>query len=511
MEAPQEDAGSGQIITGRGFLWNVFLNLVGQLLPLLAAIVAIPPLLTILGSDRLGVLAMAWGILGYFSLFDLGLGRAVTQRVALHVGLGERELLSSTVWTALALMTGIGVIGGLLCYAIAPWLVGTVLHAPASLTAEMVETFQLIALAIPVLVQASGLRGVLEGLGMFGIVNLIRIPIGVLTFVLPLLVAHYTNDMAWVTASLLVLRIAGLIVNFIFCLRVMPELRGFPQFRRAQFAPLLVFGGWMTVSNVIGPLMVYLDRFLIGAVISIAAVSYYVVPYELVTKLWIIPAAIVTVLFPGFAATLQGGRERTSRLYYWGIKATFLGLVPLTLPLLYFSPELIQLWIGKTFAHEGARVAQWLAVGVLVNSFAQIAFALLQGVGRPDFTAKLHLVELPLYVIVLYMLTKKLGVEGAAIAWTMRVIIDAGLLMMVARRFANILGASALRITIPLVYLVGVCLGGLVIENVATRGLMLFIGTGAFILIGWFVVLNRDDRGALIQWIKLLASPQRGT
>ena len=59
----------------------------------------------------------------------------------------------------------------------------------------------------------------------------------------------------------------------------------------------------MTVSNVLGPLMVTFDRFLIGSIISIAAVAYYSIPYEVVTKLWLISSALIGVLFPAFSAT----------------------------------------------------------------------------------------------------------------------------------------------------------------------------------------------------------------
>ncbi len=67
----------------------------------------------------------------------------------------------------------------------------------------------------------------------------------------------------------------------------------------------------MTVTNVVGPVMVTMDRFLIGAMISITAVAYYTTPYEMVTKLWLIPAAMVGVMFPAFSTSLnKTGTER---------------------------------------------------------------------------------------------------------------------------------------------------------------------------------------------------------
>jgi hypothetical protein len=85
-------------------------------------------------------------------------------------------------------------------------------------------------------------------------------------------------------------------------------------------------------------------------------------------------------------------------------------------------------------------VLQWLAAGVFLNSLAQVPLALVQGVGRPDLTAKLHLLELPLYVLGLWWLISTFGIVGAAIAWTLRVGLDAAVLFGMAQRF---LGTTA--------------------------------------------------------------------
>ena len=70
---------------------NSVWNLVGLGLPLLVALVSIPILIRGLGTDRFGILTLAWVVIGYFSLFDLGLGRAVTKLVADRLGAGASE------------------------------------------------------------------------------------------------------------------------------------------------------------------------------------------------------------------------------------------------------------------------------------------------------------------------------------------------------------------------------------------------------------------------------------
>jgi O-antigen/teichoic acid export membrane protein len=78
---------------------------------------------------------------------------------------------------------------------------------------------------------------------------------------------------------------------------------------------------------------------------------------------------------------------------------------------------------------------QWLSVGVLFNSLAQIPFVLLQGAGRPDITAKIHLLELPFYLLALWLLISEMGINGAAMAWCARAMMDAGLLFGMAYRY----------------------------------------------------------------------------
>src|SRR6185312_13460245 len=102
------------------------------------------------------------------------------------------------------------------------------------------------------------------------------------------------------------------------CFHAMPALRGGFGIDAASVKPLFIFGGWMTVSNVLGPLMVTFDRFLIGSIISIAGVAYYSIPYEVVTKLWLISSALIGVLFPAFSATSHTDRTRLVFLFKCG-------------------------------------------------------------------------------------------------------------------------------------------------------------------------------------------------
>ena len=69
-------------IDGKLLLRNSALNLIGQIIPLVIAVFGIPFIIRIIGNDRFGLLSIALIVLGYFTIFDLGLGRATVKFVA---------------------------------------------------------------------------------------------------------------------------------------------------------------------------------------------------------------------------------------------------------------------------------------------------------------------------------------------------------------------------------------------------------------------------------------------
>jgi len=272
------------------------------------------------------------------------------------------------------------------------------------------------------------LAGFMAAMQRFDIINILRLPMGVYTFIAPWVVVQFYGDLVLMSAVLAFGRIAFLFLHLVPCLVISRELRR-PRIAVGEVKPLFQFGTWLTVSNVVGPLMVYLDRFIIGMVISMSAVAYYATPYEVVTRLWIIPTAVVAVLFPAFASLHESDLRKLADLFDRGLRYMLLVMFPLVLTIVAFAAQGLWIWLGEEFADRSTGVLRWLAIGVFVNSAAQVAFALVQGVGRPDLSAKAHLLQLPIYLGILWTLLNRFGIEGAAMAWTMRVVLDCTMLL----------------------------------------------------------------------------------
>lgn len=483
------------LLSGRLLARNTIWNLVGQILPMVVGILTIPLVIHGMGIERFGVLSLAWIVVGYFSLFDLGIGRALTKFIADKLGANEEHVIPPLACTSLLLMLLLGIVGGLVTLALSPWLVHRLLKIPQALQGETLHGFYLLAASVPIVTTTAGLRGILEALQRFRIVNVIRIPLSIFSFVGPLLVLPYSHSLFPVIAVLVLGRLIGCGVHIWACFEAIPGLLHSRSLEGTFLIPLMRYGGWMTANNVVGPLMFYMDRFLIGVLLSVGAVGYYTAPVDMVLRLTVVPGAVVGVLFPAFAMSLNQDPARAGVLLSRGLKYVFLVVFPVVLVIVTFAPEGLRLWLGPTFSLNSASVLRWVAAGVFVNSLSTLPFVLIQSAGRPDITAWLLAGELPVYCGALWFLTKWLGIEGAAIAWAGRLAVEAVLVFFISYhgllpqkpKFLSRLGIAVVS-GLAILYLASL------LQDLYVKMVFLSVALLAFGITGWFWGLTPVER-----------------
>ncbi|MHB1799355.1 MAG: flippase [Vulcanimicrobiaceae bacterium] len=404
-------------------LWNVG----GQLVSLSVGLVALPILLHALGAARLGVFTLALGLIGFSGLFDLGLSRALTQTVSSSLGQGRsRAQVAALVWHVIGLLAGFGVLWLVALWWAAPFLVDRLFSLSGEMARETLFGLRALALSIPFALAATGAMGTLEGLQQFRLLSLWRMPMSLLQFGLPVIVALIRPDIGWVIAALAATRVAWMALWLTQLQRLLPREPGVTS-SRADLRHALHFGGWLSVSNLIGPLMVYADRFYLASLFPPATVAYYTVPFDTAFRATSLPQTAMNALFPALAET-QTRPEASTRLLALAIRAVVVLVLPAVLVVAVFAHPLLALWLNASFAGPAAPVLQLLLIGIFLNSAAHLPYALLQAHGRSDLTAKLHLLELPVFALLLVVGVHWYGITGAALAWTLRVALDTALL-----------------------------------------------------------------------------------
>lgn len=425
---------------GRALARNAAYNIVGQALPLLVGLAAIPVAVRALGAERFGLLGLAWAILGYVGVLDLGLGRATTKFVAQYLAAGDRIRLERVATLAVASQTAIGVVGGAVLALLAPVLAGGVLGVPPLLRLEAEGMLLALALSVPFVVLTASLRAILEAAQRFDLVNLIRTPTSAAMLAVPAAGAALGAGLPMIVLLLLAVRLAGGAVSALVIPRAIPGFRWRLAPQWSLLRPLLGFGGWVSVSNVVSPVLLYLERFLLASLAGVAAVAYYTAPYEVVNRLLILPAGLAGALFPALSAAAAGGdwTQRHERLLGRPLRFLLLALAAPVVFLVACGGPVVGAWLGATYAERSTTALAILAVGVLANGLAHIPYAYLLGRGRPDLPAKFHLLELPLYAGAGWLLIGGYGVVGAALTWTLRVTVDAALLGVAVWRMTGV-------------------------------------------------------------------------
>ena len=409
---------------------NIAWNLAGLGGPLIIAAMTVPALIRMIGIERFGLLALAWGLIGFAGVFDLGIGRATTQSISRLRGAHQIGQVPAVLSTAVSLSLRTGIAGALLL--VIGVLVGAHTHIKYSpeLNIEVTVAAYLLALTIPIQSMSAMFRGVNEAFENFREISFIRIGLGVANFLGPVFIATFTHNLAALISTLMISRLIAL---FIFrgvanaCLeRELPKKpTGNPiQASTEVTKQLLSFGGWFTVTSLISPVLVQADRFAIGSIISAVAISTYTIPFDVVTQSLVVVGAISSVAFPSLSALAHSEPEKLNSMFKtWLLRvAAIMFLIAIAMALAL--PIILPIWIGPKLPIEAIKIGQILCIGVFINSIGSMYFALLHAHGRADLTAKLHLIELPLFLISLNYLIANYGVIGGAYSWVGRMALD---------------------------------------------------------------------------------------
>jgi O-antigen/teichoic acid export membrane protein len=468
---------------------NIFFNMLGQVAPFFAALLALPRIIDALGTDRFGILSIAWIMLGYFSIFDLGLGRAITKLVGEKLGAQNKSDIPGIVWTGFLLALLTGIIVALIVVLILPMLTFRLINIPAEIQGETFKAFLVLVLTIPLITSSASMRGLLEAYQRFGAINIIRTINGIYIYLMPLLVIQYTRSLVVISTTLAIGRIVLWVIHLVFSLYTITIKKENIVLQTGLARKLLKLGGWMSISNFISPIMMYFDRFFIGAWLSVAAVGYYAASFEVVTKVMLVSAAFARVLFPAFSTGYGGKTKNVNKLYINSIRLLGYILFPITIVVIIYANPGIDHWLGPVFAEKGAVVMQLLAIGVFFNAPGQIAFALVQAGGRADLTAKLHLAEVPVYLLVLWYTVNHFGIAGAAFTWALRLLLDTIILLCFAKNLNKKVRMG--RTSVLLILTLFVFIGSLLLESLVNRNLLLLAGTNVFIFYNWMILRKK--------------------
>jgi len=248
---------------------------------------------------------------------------------------------------------GMGVIGGGLLYAAGYYFFTNHFEVSDALRAELIDSLPILAAAVPVATATGVASGALQGREMFLQVNVNTVAGTTLFQLLPLAVAWQLGPtLATLILAAVVARVIGFLLFAISLRKLM--LKGTKAFYdKAQAMALFSFGGWVTITSIVSPLLVVVDRFIIGATISAVAVAIFTISFEIVQRVSLLPRSIASALFPRMAAM---NREESHKLLMRMMRIITLVITPPVLLGIFAMRPFLGIWVGEGLARQSAPI-----------------------------------------------------------------------------------------------------------------------------------------------------------
>lgn len=486
--------------TGVVLARNSLYNFATQMLVAITAFVSIPVIVHGLGEEAFGILTIMWMAVGYFSVLDLGVGQASVKFLAEQIVRGENEEANSTVWVSVGVAAILGIVLWILVLMLIPVLLGRFISISPALQVETYRSFYWIALAIPFVMVQGAFRAVPVAVQRFDLFNLMFGLMGLLQWGGSLLVVLVGRGLYEIALLTVAIRVMGTLAALWIAHILFPGLSMKKVTNIVQSAKKLMgFGGWLTVSQFVNPVSRYLDRAFVVSYQSLKVFTFYAVPFEALSRLQLMPLSLSATLFPAMSER-EGvrGKGESSSLYMRSINFTILVMLPVGIILIVFSQTILRVWLGGNFSAQSNNVFKLLAAAAFVQAICYVPLTSLQAMGRPDMTAKYYVAEIPLYIGLCFLLIPSFGVDGAAWAYLIRMVVNTICFLWMAHRIlgsaAVMLGPIQRSLSVNLAFLVCVIVVSVLIKGIIGQVAAICCIGGGYVFAVWSFCLDVTEK-----------------
>jgi O-antigen/teichoic acid export membrane protein len=401
-------------------LKNTIITISGSVIPAIIALVTLPIYLRYIGEERYGILAMISVLIGYFSFFDFGLGRAIARRMSQIDSDIQRSELFNTVFV---IIVSLAIIGGIVLFNLTSWIMTYVFNLDEKSINEVDLSIKWLPPTLFLMLLNSVMIGTLQAKEKFASINAAVILGDTLVQLLPLFVASIGYiKIEELLLSALTARFVTFVILFFQCIKHVPIINPL-SINLKQINPLLIYGSWASAITMIGPLMSVIDRLVIGNLTGSKGVALFAIPYGLITKISLLPNSFGFVLFPKFAGLPT---EDSKSLADKAGKILLAIMTPVCIMSIALCDPFIIWWMGHDFAERCAGIAEILTIGVWISCIIMPYSYFLYAEAKFKLKILLFsLFQIPMYLLFLWIGVKYFGVIGGAGAWALRILIDA--------------------------------------------------------------------------------------
>jgi O-antigen/teichoic acid export membrane protein len=410
----------GILLTSRATLVkSILINFATKLLPLVIGFTCVPFIIKYLGNERFGVLTLIWAVIGYSTVLDMGLGRALTQHIASKIGENDTSELPTTIITSIISVFTLGAIGSFLLWFFSSPIVH-MLNVSESLSGETLTAIRIVVISLPFLIGNIMVMGVFEAYQKFAFLNKMNWPIVFANFIAPYFILPYFNNLSAVVIAVLISRAFVFIVMIAFLSSLIPEF-----FKRASFnidKIKLLFGNskWVGINSVNEGIASLVDRFFVSSLLGASVVAFLTTPSYALGRFSGFVNSAINVMFPAFSTEFIQNPQRCRRIYFKAIKMMAGVMIIPFLLIALFSKPLLTLWLGRSFAEQSYLCLSFYSVVFYFRGIGSLIQSFIDASGNMKTSCLIHVITLPLLLLMLLGFIGSMGIIGAPIALAIR-------------------------------------------------------------------------------------------
>lgn len=410
-----------QVLSKYPLVRNVSYNIISQLYFILLTFLVTPYIVNKMGADAYGILSIVGIVIGYFAFLDLGLTQGVIKYISEYCAKEKYEMIRKIVGTVLVAYLIMGFFGTIIVIMLTTTLVTHVLKIPFELINISKSVFYISALGFMIYMPLQVFGSTLQALQRFDLTNKIQVFLGSLGTLLTVLLLYLGYFLKEIVLLNIFISMINIYIHLKILEKLLPEISLIPKFDYDTFKKLFRFGIFSLLGRLMSTITVNVDKFLIAIFLPINNLAYYIIPYNISMKMYLIAPGITTAIFPALSSLNALNKHSDFRELYFRANKYLVTIVVLFVVLLVtLSKELLQFWMGADFAAQSTKPLQLLSIGMLINCFSWIPGTVYSAVNKPEFTTGFNAFQAIIGFFSCLVFIPRFGITGAALSWIIR-------------------------------------------------------------------------------------------
>lgn len=467
----------------------------------LISFIATPFIVNKLSIQCYGIYALLTGIIGYYNLLDLGLGKGVLKFVAQFNANNDVKAINCSVNSALFVQFIMGMIGSILLVTFSDNLIN-LLNIAVTYSNDAKISLYFSAFGFLFIMISGTFNSVLMGLQRYDITSMVNVIHNLILNISIVGVLYFGGGLK---ETIFMTVLSNFILLVVLAALVKISLRCWKfsiRFSTQYLLMLFNFSGFIFITKISSIFTNYIIRFIISFILGPAAVTYYILPTKLIRTIGSMVSSAFSAIFP-YASELKAINEKSKikQLFIKTSKIHSSVMIPFLLTLAIFSKPIMTLWMGEKIADNTWFILSILCFSSVIGSLTTIPNLIATGLGHSKLLSFFSFMTLISYSIFVPLFTKYFGLTGSAYGILISCIPGIFLInyelkniIILDRLYylSNVLGFHFIPIIISVFIIIG---GGQYLDynliiTIFLALLFLFLYFGTMLLSGWLNLLK---------------------